>query len=121
MESPTAPRTHADDGGVFIIDQNRDALFSHLYDTMAASSCSVMVDIYPPRTAASEEKTAKMTVANRFLGQLSSLIGMLMESSTRFVRCIKTNEAKAPSTMDKPSVLRQVCQSVRDRSRRAEG
>ncbi|KAH8097375.1 hypothetical protein JL720_265 [Aureococcus anophagefferens] len=56
---------------------------------------------------------AKMTVANKYLGQLNALVNVLRESSSRFVRCIKTNEDKLPAKLDKPSVLRQlVCSGV---------
>ena len=89
------------------IDKNRDALFGHLYDAMAASSSTVMLELYPPRGEVGG-KSGSMTVSNKFLGQLTSLVAMLKESSTRFVRCIKTNEQKVPSTIDKPSVLRQL-------------
>jgi len=82
------------------IDKNRDALFGHLYDAMAASSSTVMLELYPPRGEVGG-KSGSMTVSNKFLGQLTSLVAMLKESSTRIVRCIK------------PSVLRQlVCSGV---------
>ena len=72
-----------------------------------------MLELYPPRGGEVGGKSGSMTVSNKFLGQLTSLVAMLKESSTRFVRCIKTNEQKVPSTIDKPSVLRQlVCSGV---------
>ena len=93
------------------VDKNRDALFGHVYDVLAGSSAPVVAACFPPRPAA--EAAAKMTVANKYLGQLNALVNVLRESSSRFVRCIKTNEDKLPAKLDKPSVLRQlVCSGV---------
>ncbi|KAJ8614223.1 hypothetical protein CTAYLR_001136 [Chrysophaeum taylorii] len=115
------------------IDKNRDALFGHVHDILASSKNPIVSDIFPKRTedASSSSSTAgvveqqhassssssssvsKQTVANRYLGQLSALVSVLRESSTRFVRCIKTNQEKMPAKLDKPSVLRQlICSGV---------
>jgi myosin heavy subunit len=93
------------------IDKNRDALFGHVYDILSASSVPLVQDLYPPRE--DDVAASKMTVGNRFLGQLNQLVKMLRESESRFVRCIKTNNTFAPAIVDKMSVLRQlVCSGV---------
>mmetsp|Transcript_15759 Transcript_15759/g.49336 ORF Transcript_15759/g.49336 Transcript_15759/m.49336 type:complete len:1407 (-) Transcript_15759:564-4784(-) len=94
------------------VDKNRDALFGHVHDLLALSTCPIVSDIFPKRVDEGDS-TAKQTVANRYLGQLSALVSVLRESSTRFVRCIKTNQEKLPAKLDKPSVLRQlICSGV---------
>lgn len=93
------------------VDKNRDALFGHVHDALHASSDALVSSCFPPREDAGASK--KMTVANKYLSQLASLTGTLRESSTRFVRCIKTNSEKLPQKLDKPAVLGQlVCSGV---------
>mmetsp|Transcript_7081 Transcript_7081/g.23249 ORF Transcript_7081/g.23249 Transcript_7081/m.23249 type:complete len:853 (+) Transcript_7081:105-2663(+) len=132
------------------IDKNRDALFGHVYDLLAADSTDpIVTDIFPPTNdggqpngqndvdhttttrasgggsgttkgaskggggVASAAAASKQTVANKYLGQLSALVSVLRESSTRFVRCIKTNHDKLPAKLDKPSCLHQlICSGV---------
>lgn len=95
------------------IDKNRDALYGHVHDLLAVSSCPIVSDIFPKRMEEGTDSSAKQTVANKYLGQLSALVSVLRESSTRFVRCIKSNQEKLPAKLDKPSVLRQlICSGV---------
>mmetsp|Transcript_7080 Transcript_7080/g.23238 ORF Transcript_7080/g.23238 Transcript_7080/m.23238 type:complete len:823 (+) Transcript_7080:105-2573(+) len=132
------------------VDKNRDALFGHVYDLLAADSTDpIVTDIFPPTNdggqpngqndvdhttttrasgggsgttkgaskggggVASAAAASKQTVANKYLGQLSALVSVLRESSTRFVRCIKTNHDKLPAKLDKPSCLHQlICSGV---------
>jgi len=95
------------------IDKNRDALYGHVHDVLAESTNPLVASLYPTRTEEDTVAASKMTVGNRFLGQLHQLVGMLRASETRFVRCIKTNETFAPGVVDKKSVLRQlVCSGV---------
>ena len=122
------------------IDKNRDALYGHVYDLLTESTDPIVQDLFPPRdntadedfsqqqasrTAMSAQKkkptkkaggggsSVKQTVAHKYLEQLSALVTVLRESSTRFVRCIKTNHDKLPAKLDKPSVLHQlVCSGV---------
>ncbi|KAJ8601198.1 hypothetical protein CTAYLR_003237 [Chrysophaeum taylorii] len=106
------------------IDKNRDALYDHVHDLLAASKTSIVADCFPKRlddandgggssSSNTTTSSSRQTVANRYLGQLSALVTLLRESSTRFVRCIKTNHAKVPAKLDTPSVLSQlVCSGV---------
>ena len=95
------------------VPKNRDALYGHVHDVLSGSSAPLLKTLFPPRTPASDASAAKMTIANRFLGQLSGLISILRETETRFVRTIKTNSNFQPQEMDKPSCLRQlVCSGV---------
>lgn len=96
------------------IDKNRDALFGHVHDILSMSSCPIVSDIFPKRSADDDTgASSKQTVANKYLGQLSALVSVLRESSTRFVRCIKTNHEKLPAKLDKPSCLQQlICSGV---------
>ena len=92
------------------VDKNRDALFPHVHDVLHASSDSLVAACFPERE---EVQSKKETVANKYLSQLASLTATLRESSTRFVRCIKTNSEKLPQKLDKPAVLSQlVCSGV---------
>jgi len=92
------------------VEKNRDALFPHVYDVLHASSDSLIQACFPERE---EVQSKKETVANKYLSQLASLTATLRESSTRFVRCIKTNSEKQPQKLDKPAVLSQlVCSGV---------
>ena len=86
------------------VEKNRDALFGHVHDVVNGSKSPLVAACFPPRE---DMGTAmKMTVANKYLSQLASLMGVLRESSTRFVRCIKTNHDKQPQKLeDRKSVV----------------
>eukprot|EP00633_Aureoumbra_lagunensis_P006322 CAMPEP_0197311112 /NCGR_PEP_ID=MMETSP0891-20130614/9629_1 /TAXON_ID=44058 ORGANISM="Aureoumbra lagunensis, Strain CCMP1510" /NCGR_SAMPLE_ID=MMETSP0891 /ASSEMBLY_ACC=CAM_ASM_000534 /LENGTH=1392 /DNA_ID=CAMNT_0042797071 /DNA_START=168 /DNA_END=4346 /DNA_ORIENTATION=- len=96
------------------VDKNRDALFGHVHDIVSMSNCPIVSDIFPKRGVdEAAEQASKQTVANKYLGQLNTLVNDLRQSSTRFVRCIKTNNEKLPAKLDKPLVLRQlICSGV---------
>ncbi len=94
------------------ITKNRDALFDHVYDVLAATKDVIMADLFPVREEDSADQLSQ-TVGRRFLGQLTYLVQMLRESETRFVRCIKTNHTYQPQFVDKNAVLNQlVCSGV---------
>ena len=84
-----------------VVDKNRDALFAHAHDALAASQNALVRALFPKDEAGAKgDATVRMTVANKFLTQLGALTATLRSAETRFVRCVKTNEQFAPQQVD---------------------
>eukprot|EP01084_Bolivina_argentea_P264322 447697_1 len=113
-------------------DKNTDALSQDLKNLMCFSSESFVNEIFTvmakeptnaylgsqsethsnigkhcPSKAASG-KIREASVGAQFKASLSGLLGILSETSPRFIRCIKPNPNKAPDAMDAPDALRQL-------------
>jgi myosin heavy subunit len=84
------------------IPKSRDALLPHLGDVLRKSTNDTFASLF------SEASESKLTVGEKFKLQLEELAETLQAGETLFVRCIKSNNQKAPQFIDRPMVMDQL-------------
>lgn len=84
------------------VPKSKDFLHPHMGKAMRTSVKQHVRDLFP------EGAEGKETVGDKFKKQLLELTTMLKAGDTRFVRCIKSNQAKVPGIVDRHSVLEQL-------------
>jgi len=94
------------------LEKNRDVLQADLLQVMVSSKYEQMQDCAARLTGSDvkpggKSKT-KLSVSQRFKGQLQTLVKRLNDTSPHFVRCIKPNAQLAPSSFDPKLILQQL-------------
>ena len=89
-----------------LVEKNADRLSRNLYDLLAGATDVRMRTIFPVR----DEKTAGRvsTVGEKFRGQLAKLMKSVSATQPFFIRCIKPNQKKAPSTLEMGMSIEQL-------------
>jgi myosin-1 len=92
-------------------ESNKDALGSDLLLLLASSQDKLMQHLFPAEEAqemASEKKNSTPSAGNRIRVQCQALVTSLMQCTPHYVRCIKSNDQKAPLTIEQARVVHQI-------------
>ncbi len=89
------------------LDKNRGFLQPELAFLLSTSSSSLLSSLFAPSAEAKAEK-AKSTVLSTFRASLKQLSATLLQTSARYVRCIKPNAKKVAGQYDGHFVSRQL-------------
>ncbi|KAK9881585.1 hypothetical protein WA026_016457 [Henosepilachna vigintioctopunctata] len=88
------------------LEKNQDLLYRDLREVMSNSTNTIISEIFP----AAELKSKKMpdTAITKFRNSLNVLLTILTEKQPSYIRCIKSNDNKAPGYFDDQLVQHQV-------------
>ena len=89
------------------LDKNRGFLQPELAFLLSTSSSSLLSSLFTPSAEAKAEK-GKSTVLSTFRASLRQLSATLLQTSARYVRCIKPNAEKVAGLYDGHFVARQL-------------
>jgi len=89
------------------LDKNRGFLQPELSFLLSTSSSSLLSSLFAPSSEAKAEK-GKSTVLSTFRASLRQLSATLLQTSARYVRCIKPNALKVAGKYDGHFVARQL-------------
>eukprot|EP00966_Prymnesium_polylepis_P067355 1563852-Prymnesium_polylepis.1 len=93
------------DAGSFVA-KNRDRISDDLARLLGGSSSPVAAALLAP--LGSRRGAKRSTVGSQFREQLGRLVERLRATTPHFVRCVKSNDAKAARTFDGRKVLEQL-------------
>ncbi|XP_036382610.1 unconventional myosin-Ih [Megalops cyprinoides] len=91
---------------VGFIDKNNDLLYRNIKDVMRQSKNAIIRHCFPPTEPDSRKRPE--TVATQFKTSLMKLTEILMSKEPWYVRCLKSNDTKAPGRFDDALVRHQV-------------
>ena len=88
-------------------EANKDALNKDLVAVLKTAEDKLIQFLFPEEIDPND-KTSPPTASARIRAQCSSLVAALMECSPHYVRCIKSNDNKAPLSIDNARAQHQV-------------
>jgi len=88
------------------IDKNNDLLFRDLKECMGKSPNVILKTAFP--AAELESKKRPATAGTQFKSSLNDLVGILMQKTPSYIRCIKPNHVKSVRKFDSELVVHQV-------------
>jgi myosin heavy subunit len=98
-----------------ILEKNISTIYNDLIVAMQSSSSSVIQRLFqtPADAIATDQKgkVGNKTISWRFQAQLTSLMAMLRDTDSHFIRCIKSNDGCKPLLFDSQLVQRQLLYS----------
>jgi myosin heavy subunit len=95
------------------LEKNTERLSESLLELMSQSSSKVMRALFVRQEEKESGKAQKVTrsISWSFTNQLNSLMTMLRQSDSHFIRCIKSNDACRPMIFDAELVQKQLLYS----------
>ena len=84
--------------------KNLDTLFQDLYDLCGSSRGAIMVSIFK----AEATRRQLVSLGKQFRGQLGALMKSLVETESRYIRCVKPNAEQRPDQFKATLVLDQL-------------
>jgi hypothetical protein len=93
--------------GIGFLEKNRDTLTDDLYEMLGSSKREFIRSIFPEASTASK----KASLAKQFTGQLNDLMRELNRTDPHYIRCVKPNATKSPSTFSSRMSLEQLTYS----------